>query len=68
MSEYLSATEVRDLTDSARRAEQQRRLGELGIPFLVSGRRIVVSREHVRARLEGRTVRATGAPNLALVR
>lgn len=64
MSEFLSPPELHDLTGFARAAEQDAWLKEHAIPHQRDGKRVVVSRFHARAWLEGREVVASNAPNL----
>ena len=54
MSEFLSADELRDLTQRAHRDAQAKALEGFGIPFRRVGRAIVVSRHHAREWLAGR--------------
>ena len=54
-SEYLSLYELHKLTDYARCAEQAAWLANKSIPHRVDGKRVIVSREHVKGWLEGRT-------------
>lgn len=63
-TEFLKAAELHDLTGFARAAEQDDWLKERGIPHQRDGRRVIVSRFHARAWLEGRPVVASNAPNL----
>jgi hypothetical protein len=55
--EFLTPAELRDLTQRARKQDQVRELGALGIPHLLQRGRILVSRVHVRARLQQKVVR-----------
>lgn len=64
MSEFLTPQELHGLTGFARAAEQDAWLKEHAIPHQRDGRRVVVSRFHARAWLEGREVVASNAPNL----
>jgi Domain of unknown function (DUF4224) len=64
-SEYLSPGEMHTLTGFARSGQQGEWLTAQGIPFLADGRRIIVSREHVRARMEGRIVARSKGLNMA---
>ena len=69
MSEYLAQTELYDLTGYAHTSKQVVWLAEQGIPHLKDNRgRLVVSREHVRGRLEGRTVVRSSGLNLAAIK
>lgn len=63
--EFLKSAELHDLTGFARAAEQEAWLKEHGIPHQRDGKRVIVSRFHARAWLEGRPVVASNAPNLA---
>lgn len=69
-SELLSPAEVKQLCDGkARPSDQVEALKALGIPCLVSGRRVIVSRYHLRQRLEGRpTVAPSGGPRLERIK
>ena len=64
-SEFLSADELRDLTQRARRSDQAAELDAMGIPHMVQRGRLLVSRFHVRERLAGTVVRR---PDLSKVR
>ena len=66
--EFLSPAEVRTLTDRARRDAQCARLTELGLPHKLSGRRVLVSRFHVREWLAGRSVTPSRGINRAAIR
>lgn len=69
MSEYLPSNELYDLTGYAHTSKQIIWLAEQGIPYLLDNRnRLVVSREHVRGRLEGRTVVRSSGLNLAAIK
>ena len=65
MSEYLDPAEVRTLTASCRVPAQANWLKENGIPHRLDGRRIIISRVHVQAWLEGRPTRSSNGPNWA---
>ena len=67
-SEFLSAEEVRDLAGAANPDAQEKALELLGLPHKRRGRRILVSRFHIREWLSGRAVAPSRAPNLALVK
>ena len=67
MSEFLSATELHALTGYARATSQASWLKEHALPHRLDGRRVIVSRVHVQAWLEGRTVVSSGL-NLAAVK
>jgi hypothetical protein len=62
-SEFLSDAEKRDLTGFSRGAEQSRWLDTQGVPHRLVGRRVIVSRVHVRKRLLGELVPASEGPN-----
>ena len=64
MTEYLPPPELRDLTGCTSSAKQAAWLAAHGIPHRVDGKRVIVSREHVRAWLEGRTVVHSAGLNL----
>ena len=63
-TEFLTASESHALTGFARAAEQETWLKDHGIPHRRDGKRVIVSRFHARAWLEGRAVVASNAPNL----
>lgn len=65
MSEFLDVSELLRLTGYARVAEQAQWLVAHSIPHHKDGRRIIVSRMHVRLWLEGRLVQNHGQPNWA---
>jgi hypothetical protein len=65
MTEYLPSQELHALTGYARSGQQAEWLAVQGIPHKVDGKRVIVSREHVRAWLEGRTVVCSKGLNLA---
>ncbi len=67
-TEFLTASETHALTGFARAAEQEAWLKERGIPHRRDGKRVIVSRFHSRAWLEGRAVVASNAPNLGALR
>lgn len=67
-SEYLTRTELHSLTDYARCAEQAAWLTEKNIPHLLDGKRVIVSRVHVMARLEGRIVASSSGLNLGAIK
>lgn len=68
MSEFLTSPELHALTDYARAGQQSEWLKAKGIPFRQDGRRVIVSREHVRNWLEGRTVVTSTGLNLASIK
>jgi hypothetical protein len=67
MNEYLAPAELHTLTDFAHAAKQAAWLKEHGIPHMVDGRRIIVSRLHVQAKLEGKSTPVSSGPNWAAV-
>ena len=68
MSEYLNTEELQQLTGYTQRGKQAAWLKAKGIPHQVDGSRIIISREHVRAWLEGQPVLARGGLNIAAIR
>lgn len=66
--EFLSREELRGLTDCAQREAQREKLEELGVPFMLDGQRIIVSREHVRQRILGVRLRQPAGVRLDLVK
>jgi hypothetical protein len=60
--EFLDKDELRVLTDTPKANAQAQWLSSHGIPHLVDGKRVIVSRVHVRARLEGRSVVSSCEP------
>lgn len=68
MTEYLTPQELHQLTGYARSAQQADWLKTRSIPHKQDGSRIIVSREHVRAWLEGRPVLARAGLNIAAIR
>lgn len=67
LTEFLSAEEIRDLTQRARRVAQARALQEAGIPFRQVASRIIVSRHHAREWLAGRIITPSHEPNLGAI-
>lgn len=65
--EFLEPPELHGLTGYARSNQQAAWLKEQGIPHRIDGRRVIVSREHVRAWLEGRNIVSSGL-NLGMVK
>lgn len=65
MTEYLPPPELHQLTGYARSGQQAEWLATQGIPHKVDGRRVIVSRIHIQAWLEGRTVVHSTGLNLA---
>lgn len=66
MTEYLPPPELHSLTGYARPGQQAAWLKDKAIPHRVDGKRIIVSREHVRAWLEGKSI-ATGGLNMSAI-
>jgi len=66
--ELLSPGEVREATGRARFAQQVEWLNEHGIPHRVDGRRIILSRAHFRAWIEGRIIPKTSGINWSAVK
>lgn len=66
-SEYLSVDELRSLTGYTRANAQSLWLRERGVPQRQDGRRVIVSRVHVLAWLEGRNI-VIGVVNFAAMR
>lgn len=67
-SEFLSATEVKDLTGEAKADAQEVELKKQGLPFKRRGSRLLVSRFHTREWLSGRPVAPSRGINLAAVK
>lgn len=65
-TEFLSAAELRQF--GATPAEQAETMKAQGLPFRQVGRRILVSRYHVREWLAGRVTAPSRGPRLELVR
>jgi hypothetical protein len=68
MTEYLTPPELHSLTGYARATSQASWLKEHGIPHRLDGRRIIASRIHVQAWLEGRPAVQFGGINLEAVK
>ena len=66
--ELMSRAEVREATGKARAADQSEWLSERGVPHRVDGRRVILSRAHFRAWLEGRIIPKTSGINWGAVR
>jgi hypothetical protein len=66
--EFLKPVELHDLTGFARAAEQEAWLKAEGLTHRRCGKRVIVSRYHARAWLEGRPVIASNEPNLGAIR
>ncbi len=61
--EFLTAPELHQLTGYARASSQGAWLTDKGLPFRRDGKRMIVSREHIRAWLEGKTTIVSCGPN-----
>ncbi|MDZ7918478.1 DUF4224 domain-containing protein [Rhodoferax sp.] len=68
MSEYLLPPELHVLTGYARCNGQASWLQQKGIPHKLDGKRVIVSREHVRGWIEGRTVVTSSGLNLSAIK
>jgi hypothetical protein len=68
MTEYLNPTELHTLTGYARATSQASWLKEHGIPHRLDGRRIIASRVHVQAWLEGKAPVFSAGPNWSAVK
>lgn len=68
MTEYLAPQELHTLTGFARAAAQAAWLTERGVPHRRDGSRMIVSREHVRAWLEGKSTVFSAGPNWSAVK
>lgn len=66
--EYLDSVELHLLTGYTRGTAQAAWLKEKAVPHMLDGRRVIVSRVHVQAWLEGRNVVNSAGPNWAAVR
>lgn len=64
-SEFLSSDELRELTDASRAGKQAAWLEENHVPYRHVGTRVLVSRMHIRAWLEGRAIVTSKGPNWA---
>jgi hypothetical protein len=67
MSEFLEPDELKRLAGCTPVAKQDEWLTEQGIPHRVDRKRVIVSREHVRAWLEGRPLHSSNGPNWGAV-
>lgn len=66
--ELMQRDELRDLTGKAHASAQAAWLSERGVPHRLDGRRVILSRAHVRDWLEGKTVRQSSGINWEAVR
>ncbi len=66
--EYLDSVELHLITGYTRGTAQASWLKEKGVPHRLDGRRVIVSRVHVLAWLEGRNVVASQGINWAAVK
>lgn len=67
MSEYLNSAELHVLTGYARKSQQAEWLKAHGIPHRVDNGRVIVSRVHVQAWLEGKHTISSNGPNWAKI-
>ena len=67
MTEYLNGPELHQLTGYARSGQQAGWLKARGIPHRQDGSRVIVSRVHVQAWLEGKHTISSSGPNWAKV-
>ena len=67
MTEYLNATELHQLTGYARKAQQGEWLKVRGIPHKLDNGRVIVSRIHVQAWLEGKHTISSSGPDWARI-
>lgn len=68
INEYLPKDELFNLTGYARTGAQAAWLREKGIAHRLDGRRVIVSRVHVRSWLEGRTIIQSSGLNLGSIK
>lgn len=68
MSEYLNPAELRQLTGYAIGSKQAEWLKAKAIPHRQDGARVIASREHVRAWIEGRHTVSSSGPNWAALK
>jgi hypothetical protein len=68
MTELYNSQELHALTGYARPTQQAAWLKDHGIPHRVDGRRIIVSRIHVQAWLEGKAIVFSSGPNWSAVK
>lgn len=67
-AEFLSKSEIESLTGYKRVSDQAEWLVGMGVVHRMAGRRLIISREHVRLWLAGKPVRQSEGPRLDLVR
>lgn len=67
MSEFLAPEELKQLAGCTPVSKQDAWLTEQGIPHRLDRRRVIVSREHVRAWLEKRPLYSSNGPNWGAV-
>lgn len=67
-SEFLTPAELHQLTGYARPTSQAVWLVEHRVPHRVDGRRLIASRMHIRAWLEGRGAAISKGPNWSAVK
>lgn len=68
MTEYLTAEELQQLTGYTQHGKQAAWLKAKGIPHQVDGSRVIISREHVRAWLEGKPASVRNGMNIDAIR
>ena len=66
--ELMQRDELRELTGKAHAAAQAAWLKAHGVPHRVDGRRVILSRSHLRDWLNGVTVRPSGGINWGAVK
>ena len=67
-NEYLSNQELSRLTGASENGSKSRWLSGRSIPYKLDGKRIIVSREHVRNWLEGKVTLTRAGMNLGAIR
>ena len=67
MTEYLTGPELHQLTGYARKAQQGEWLKGRSIPHKLDNGRVIVSRVHVQAWLEGKHTISSNGPNWAKI-
>jgi hypothetical protein len=67
-NEFLNLEEIARLTGSKRSVAQAAWLLDHGMPHLLDGKRVIVSRVHVRERLEGRVVVRSAGLNMSAIK
>lgn len=67
-NEYLSNQELSRLTGASENSSKSRWLKGRCIPYQEDGKRLIVSREHVRSWLEGKVTLTRAGMNLSAIR